>query len=54
MTSAEKKTQIYMPSIADEKIILEIQKECRKGKGISILLDESQKNREEVGKIRQN
>lgn len=43
-----------MPSITDEEIIFEIQKECSKGKNIMILLNESKENKEEGNKIRTN
>ncbi len=52
--SAKKKIDLYMPSLTDDKIILEFQKECSAGKEIYILLDDSSENVQKGNTVSKN
>jgi len=54
ISSSRDTIKIYMPDISDEESILEIQKACKNGKNISILLNESKENTINGNKISQN
>ncbi len=52
--SAIKTIKLYMPSLTDEKIILEFQKICSQGKMIYVILDKNDENTKKGNIISQN